>query len=258
MQCLHSENTINVRISRYWPTVGLTLEPRLSSKWIANIAFFGLVLSQPVPVSSFLIPGIDLYQPDPPPLQIILENVLPSVSIKAHFSKGLQSTSHLVQHCTALALVRCLTKLSSVFRAFRDVESALEEDESGLWMRRHREVEREARRRVPDFQVVVAFSQMKVDAGEAKLALLGESAQRLLWLYHLCFPQMVAEARFDVGKLLQGLVDASQDAVRESGGVFGLHGLKQLHVLRLLQESDQFTWSGKAGQWSCVFTFFAD
>jgi nucleolar pre-ribosomal-associated protein 1 len=100
---------------------------------------------------------------------------------------------------------------------------------------------------VPEFQVVVAFSQMKVDGGEAKLALLGESAQRLLWLYHLCFPQMVAEARFDVGKLLQGLVDASQDAVREGGSVFGLHGLKQLHVLRLLQESDQFTWSTKAG-----------
>lgn len=248
---------INVANSRYWPAVGLTLEPRLSSKWIANIAFFGLVLSQPVPASSFVIPGNNLYQPDPPPLQIILENILPSVSTKAHFSKGLQSTSHLVQHCTALALARCLTKLSSVFRTFQDVESALEEDEAGQWTRRHRDVEREARRRVPDFQVVVAFSQMKIDGREVKTALLGESAQRLLWLYHLCFPQMVAEARFDVGKSLQGLVDASQDAVRQSGSVFGLYGLKQLHVLRLLRESDQFTWSGKAGQWS-VFIFCTD
>ena len=204
-------------------------------------------------MSSFLIPGNTLYQPDPPPLQIILENILPSVSTKAHFSKGLQSTSPLVQHCTALALARCLTKLSSVFRAFQDVESALEEDKAGQWTRRHREVEREARRRVPDFQVAVAFSQLKVDGGEVKLALLGESAQRLLWLYHLCFPQMVAEARFDVGKSLQGLVDASQDAPRQSGGVFGLHSLKQLHVLRLLQESDQFSWSGKAGRWSRLY-----
>ncbi|KAG2124689.1 ribosome 60S biogenesis N-terminal-domain-containing protein [Suillus clintonianus] len=240
-------------VAGYWPAVGLTLEPRLSSKWIANIAFFGLVISQPVPVSSFLIPGNSIYQPDPPPLSTILESILPSVSTKMHFSKGLQSTSHLVQHCTALALARCLTKLSCVFRALQDVESALEEDETGQWTRRHREVEREARRRVPEFQVVVAFSQMKVDAREVKLALLGESAQRLLWLYHLCFPQMVAEARFDVGKLLQGLVDASQDTVREAGSVCGLHGLKQLHVLRLLQESDQFTWSGKVANSSNTY-----
>ncbi|KAG1740308.1 ribosome 60S biogenesis N-terminal-domain-containing protein [Suillus lakei] len=240
-------------VAGYWPAVGLTLEPRLSSKWIANIAFFGLVISQPVPVSSFLIPGNSIYQPDPPPLSTILESILPSVSTKMHFSKGLQSTSHLVQHCTALALARCLSKLSCVFRAFQDVESALEEDETGQWTRRHREVEREARRRVPEFQVVVGFSQMKVDAREVKLALLGESAQRLLWLYHLCFPQMVAEARFDVGKLLQGLVDASQDVVREAGNVCGLHGLKQLHVLRLLQESDQFTWSGKVANSSNTY-----
>ncbi|KAG1888586.1 ribosome 60S biogenesis N-terminal-domain-containing protein [Suillus subluteus] len=240
-------------VAGYWPAVGLTLEPRLSSKWIANIAFFGLVISQPVPVSSFLIPGNNIYQPEPPPLSTILESILPSVSTKMHFSKGLQSTSHLVQHCTALALARCLTKLSCVFRTFQDVESALEEDESGQWTRRRREVEREARRRVPEFQVVVAFSQMKVDAKEVKLALLGESAQRLLWLYHLCFPHMVAEARFDVGKLLQGLVDASQDTVREAGNVCGLHDLKQLHVLRLLQESDQFTWSGKVANSSNTY-----
>ncbi|KAG1894474.1 uncharacterized protein F5891DRAFT_1255164 [Suillus fuscotomentosus] len=114
----------------YWHAVALTLEPRLSSKWIANIAFFGLVISQPVPVSSFLIPGNNIYQPDPPPLSTILESILPSVSTKVHFSKGLQSMSHLVQHCTALALARCLTKLSCVFRTFQDVESALEEDET--------------------------------------------------------------------------------------------------------------------------------
>ncbi|KAG2064664.1 hypothetical protein BDR04DRAFT_237567 [Suillus decipiens] len=35
-----------------WPAVGLTLEPRLSSNWIANIAFFGLV------ISSFIIPHL--------------------------------------------------------------------------------------------------------------------------------------------------------------------------------------------------------
>ncbi|KAH7927036.1 hypothetical protein BV22DRAFT_1103957 [Leucogyrophana mollusca] len=251
-------------VASYWSAAALTLEPRLSSKWIANIAFFGLVLSQPVPSASFLLPGSDLYHPYPPPLSTILENVLPSVNTKSHFSKGLQSVSPLVQHCTALALAKCLIKFSDVTRSFRVVEAALEEDEEdGQWCKRRRELEKEVRRRVPDFQVIVAFSQQKPppQAGDiaqssqncVKAALLSESAQRLLWLYHRCLPSLAAEARFDVGKLLQNLRDTSSPALAEvdvekepstdGGSAFRI--IKQLHLLRLLQESDQFTWSGK-------------
>jgi nucleolar pre-ribosomal-associated protein 1 len=122
------------------------------------------------------------------------------------------------------------------------VKAALEEDDDhGQWCKRWREVEREVRRRVPDFQVVVAFSQGRSVSGpnQTKTALLAESAQRLLWMYHRCLPSLVAEARFDVGKLLQNFMEP----MHEDGMSDGLQAVWKLHVLRLLKESNQFTWS---------------
>lgn len=247
----------------YWSSASLTLEPRLSSKWIANIAFFGNVVSLPIPEASFFLPGSSLYLPTPPPLIAFLENVFPSVNTKAHFSRGLLSTSPLVQHCTALALAKSLLKYSEVLKIMHKVESTLEEDESnGQWKKRRSELEREARRRVPDFQVVIAFSHKSGDNAQSaprdadsettplnkvRTAMLGESSTRLLWLYHLCFPSLVAEARFDVGKLLQ----SSFEEVGETsvvGSTSGLDTSRRLHVLRLLKESDQFLWSSKSGE----------
>ncbi|PSR72606.1 hypothetical protein PHLCEN_2v11530 [Hermanssonia centrifuga] len=251
-------------VAGYWPAAALTLEPRLSSRWISNVAFFGQVISLPVPRSTFLIPGSDLYHPSPPPLSTILENILPSVSIKIHLSRGLQSTSTLVQHCAALALAKCLMKYGDVVKALRAAEEALEEDEEeGQWVRRRKEVEREVARRVPEFQVIVGFAQQKanemrlVSDAEAnhthvnatKAALLSECALRLMWLYHRWLPASVAEARFDVGKLLQGIQDGISPAgtMQALNASSGLVTLRQLHILRLLKESDQFSWTGKTG-----------
>ncbi|KAJ8490078.1 hypothetical protein ONZ51_g2525 [Trametes cubensis] len=266
-------------VAGYWSSAGFALEPRLSSKWLANIAFFGAVVSLPVPTSSFFLPesgssSASLYQPTPPPLSTIIDNILPTAHIKIHLSRGLQAPSPLVQHVTALTLAKCLSKYEQVVRAFQEVERALEEDEEeGLWARRRREVEREVRKRVPDFQVIVGFSQRlnetttaldaqgnekqeKTPSGKDKqkerapnptrTALLTESAHRLLWLYHRLLPSVVAEARFDAGKLLQAIEDMLLQ-VSVSSPTAGLDTLRQLHVLRLLRESEHFTWSGKSG-----------
>ncbi|THH13851.1 hypothetical protein EW146_g6413 [Bondarzewia mesenterica] len=240
-------------VAGYWPSASLTLEPRLSTKWIANISIFSTIISLPVPEPCFLLPNSSLFQPSPPPLSTILENILPSVNTKVNFSRGLQSTSPLVQHCTALALAKCLTKYEAVLGVFRNVETSLEEEEEGgQWSRRRREVEREIRRRVPDFQVVVALSQHKstntaIDQNRTQTALLSESSARLLWLYHRCLPALVSEAHFDVGKLLLYLSDAASGNEELPDSIVGLVTLRQLHILRLLQESDQFAWSGKTG-----------
>jgi nucleolar pre-ribosomal-associated protein 1 len=117
-------------------------------------------------------------------------------------------------------------------------------------------MEREARKRVPDFQVVVAFSQQKLGDGQmktpnpTKAALLSEAAQRLLWMYHRCLASVVAEARFDVGKLLQNFSLEMQPVTEQDESLnvaAKLHMVRQLHVLRLLKDSDQFNWSGKMG-----------
>ena len=121
-----------------------------------------------------------------------------------------------------------------------------------------------ARRRVPEFQVVIAFSQhasihdarpttnlksggQSVTPNATKVALLAESAQRLLWMYHHSLPALAAEARFDVGKLLCGFSNegSEEDGDGEPDAVKRLDRVRRLHVIRLLKESDQFMWTGK-------------
>ncbi|KAH8115698.1 ribosome 60S biogenesis N-terminal-domain-containing protein [Phellopilus nigrolimitatus] len=251
-------------VAGYLSSTGLTLEPRLSSKWLANIAFLGAIVSLPVPVESFFLPtgtagsssapARYTYQPTPPPLATVVENVLPSASLKVHLSKALQAPSALVQHAAGLALAQCMHKCEKVLDAFRTVEQALEEDESdGQWARRRVEVEREVRRRAPDFQVIIAFSNTYRSRGGAggippstKSAMLSELAQRLLWLYHRCVPSLVAEARYDVGKSLQTFPDQESCGSDMPTETEGLHRLQQLHVLKMLKESDQFVWFAKA------------
>jgi nucleolar pre-ribosomal-associated protein 1 len=150
-------------------------------------------------------------------------------------------------------------------RVFQDISNALEEDEEdGQWRKRQKDIALEARRRIPDFQVIVGFSQQKFNdkssvpdqppskTNAARVALLAESAQRLMWLYQRCLPSVVAEARFEPGKLLQGFSDGQVGMTGDVGeshvevdGPSRLLAVRQLHVLRLLKESDQFVWSGK-------------
>ncbi|EIN04336.1 hypothetical protein PUNSTDRAFT_146557, partial [Punctularia strigosozonata HHB-11173 SS5] len=288
-------------VAGYWSAANLTLEPRLSTKWLANIAFFGSVLSLPVPKDCFMLDNHSQYttasetesafKPIPPPLYCILQSLLPStpnLNTKNVFTKGLQSASALVQHCTALALAKCLIKYHALMAELDRVESVLGEGEgssvtrddkayevpSGQWSRRRQEVEREVRKRVPEFQVIVAFAQ-KADrevphvpaqesaagvapatshepksASSARAGLLGESALRLLWLYHVCLPSLVAEGRFDVGKLLTTVpADHGREVGEEECPSYeqGLSALRRLHALRLLRESEQFSWQSRSG-----------
>jgi nucleolar pre-ribosomal-associated protein 1 len=248
-------------MDRYWSAASLTLEPRLSTKWITNVAFFGNVISLPIPTATFYLPN-QLYDPTPPPLSTIIENILPSVNTKRNLSKGLQSSSGLVQHCTSLALTKCLDKFQHVIDKFHEIALALGEDNDGQWSKRCREVEMEVRKRVPDFMVVVAFGQTQQTPPPAHInnrnrrALLAESAQRLLWLYQHCLPAVVSEARFDVGKLLQTFSSTSKedslDDEQEPDTARRLYRVQQLHVLSILRDSDQFSWSVKSGTFSLV------
>ncbi|VDC01074.1 unnamed protein product, partial [Peniophora sp. CBMAI 1063] len=121
-----------------WPA----LEPRLSSRWLANVAFMREVVGMGVPADSFFLPGTQKereYNPSPPPLATILANILPLPALKTHLTKGLQSPAPLVQHASALALARCLEKYVRVREAMGGVGEVLGEGEGGRWSGRARE-----------------------------------------------------------------------------------------------------------------------
>lgn len=164
--------------------------------------------------------------------------------------------------------MKCLQKYASVLKNLEQVESALEVKGTGvgLWGKRRREVEKEVRKRVPEFQVILGFCQQKVvsapktqASSPLRTALLQESAQRLLLLYHKYLPEVVAEARFDVGKVLASFdVSVVDDADEDSGipeAAKKFHLIQRLHVFRTLKENDQFIWTGKTCTESLFFTF---
>lgn len=113
----------------------------------------------------------------------------------------------------------------------------------------------------------------------ARGAMLTEAALRLFGLYHKTLPSLAGEARFDIGKLLVSASSANAErrARREAregsvvsdsgsvgsvgtlgtvgmgggfghsrGDVEGFEALSQLHVLRLLSEVRDWTWTNKA------------
>lgn len=205
------------------------------------------------------------YLSSPPPLSAILENTIPTAFSKEYLSKGLQSHKEpLVIHYTAIALVKIISKFEAVQKAFKVVEDALEEtNENGLWRRRRVEAEAHVRRRVPEYQVIVALVQKYAPSSplggsdtpelsaEPSLHTLGlastltEVALRLMWLYHRSLSELVTETRFDAGKLLHYI---PSPLVETSASLHeGTNLQSQLHILGLLEESGQFGWSSKFG-----------
>lgn len=196
----------------------------------------------------------------------MMDNILPPVWSKSLIAKGLQSNSALVQHTTALCLAQSLIKFKAACEALRAAESSLEETGGmGQWNRRRTELEAEVKRRVPHFEVIVAFCQRKMSSSDwgsdmtaespqkrTNVSMVAESALRLMWLYHDALPSIPAEARYDVGRLLatgigKQLIGFTTSLHHVNDGT-GFDTLSQLHLLQLLQHSDQFVWSNTSGE----------
>ncbi|CAK9785304.1 hypothetical protein CC85DRAFT_206078 [Cutaneotrichosporon oleaginosum] len=222
-------------VAGYWSYSALALDPRLDARWIATMAYVGRVISLPLPArekfnqpaprgtSAASMPP----RATPPAVGIVVESVLPSPMTKQHLTKGLQHSSHLVQHVTALALARGLQKLSAVQALYASIADELGENSEGPWRAGARELEAECRRRVPEVSTLIEFAQKSAtmarpppDADEdwepepsaaARSAMLTETALRLFGLYHRTLPSLAGEAKFDVGRLLVSASSKNQE-----------------------------------------------
>ncbi|KAK8861738.1 hypothetical protein IAR55_002561 [Kwoniella newhampshirensis] len=222
-------------IAGYWAHSALALDPRLNARWMATMAYVGRVISLPPPaLSTFRQPvpsGVDPsnapFRPQPPALSVMIESILPSPLTRTHVMKGLQHTDGLVQHVTAITLARGLQKLARVQHLFKQIEKELDDEPSTSrengWARRRRELEMEARKRVPELGVIIAFAQKAATmappepgtdaeiALASKSAMLTEVALRLFDLCNKTMPTMASEVKFDVGRLLVSASSASAE-----------------------------------------------
>ncbi|KAG8899680.1 hypothetical protein FRC00_001102, partial [Tulasnella sp. 408] len=287
-------------IPGFWQTSNMTLEPRLSSRWITNIALATKIVALPSPVWSFRSTTARSasssaspppYVHSPPPIQAILDSILPVTLSKAALIKGLRSPSAVVRHLTASLLAHSIKKAGEIAEEMQRASEALEEDESmGSWAVGRKELLKDLSSRIPELAEVARMldlegggrkagentegGKIKKQKGKAKPStidpnrpdgatasttaapstLVHEVASRLMLYYHKYLPNAVAESYVGVRNIIAPLLEGDQS---QRGGTKEkqppLRTVSQLHGLRLLEEVESYDWSVKIGTKTALY-----
>ncbi|KAJ1598469.1 hypothetical protein NDA14_001308 [Ustilago hordei] len=163
---------------------GLSVDPRPSSRWLCNVAFFGRVVGLELPSfrnakvehlenaddasAGALTPQAHrMFASEPPPMSSILANIFPGPLHRFLFSQGLNSSDRLVRYSTCALLCRCLDRMVRFRNVCLDAITELDEDENGPWRKRLDALEMEARRRIPDISIVIQILQVATSRSNA-------------------------------------------------------------------------------------------
>ncbi|KIO25995.1 hypothetical protein M407DRAFT_8076 [Tulasnella calospora MUT 4182] len=138
----------------------MTLEPRLSSRWITNIALATKIVALPSPIWSFRSTTARSasssatpppYVHSPPQIQAMLDSILPASLPKAALIKGMRSSSAVVRHLTASLLAHSIKKVGEIAEEMKQASKALEEDEiTGSWAVGRKELLKDVSSRIPE------------------------------------------------------------------------------------------------------------
>ncbi|KAJ1559830.1 hypothetical protein HK405_009192, partial [Cladochytrium tenue] len=249
----------------YWETSqsAHSFEPRLSERWLANMALVARVLSMPIPdlAGGVWASAGERLSPTPAVVSALAENVFPGI-LRGALGRALQHPSITVRYTggtiLALAVERLglfcdslagldTSVLESVTDDFTDPDSG---GGSGIWTATARRLKEEVIRRSPDFQTVLALqstkdkqSSLSKEASNQEVTKGNESEEdpsvtqeavqiislRLIKLYKRHFGDVVLESRFDFGRILPHDLSQVSDDLQES-------------ILGLLMEVKDFKW----------------
>ncbi|KAJ3138821.1 nucleolar pre-ribosomal-associated protein 1 [Physocladia obscura] len=281
-------------VQPYWAQVSHSFEPRLSVKWVANMALAANIIALPVPSmlatsntknSIQTMQNVDQQVPQdpntvlvPPSVNILAENILPTVLTKLAMGRALQQTSITVRHVAAFVLSRALEKLGCVLveieRVYKhlvcaaanstdefDITIAGENGVGAEWIHLAESLVDEIRKRVPEVQIVLGLlvkisDGTSADSGKKNLQIqssadlnAGVSDQqaemeedrtvtpivlqcaslKLIREYQTHFPDLLAESKFDYGKLIPSDINECAVEIQKS-------------VVEFLLEVPDFKW----------------
>lgn len=227
-------------------------EPRISSKWLANITVLQKIVQLPVP--SLYYGETRLYPTEPPSVDTILDNILPNVFNRSPASKGLQHASPLVRYTTMLVLSAAFQKYDKVAQAMKRVIMTLETSDnkdssataSDNWKKCLESVREGLRRRVPEIQTLVALhkqtsakmaQQQSEGVDQEELGyqnqLLEDTAFRLIRYYQEFVPEALMESNIDPGNFIPA------DILAVKPGTL-------IHLLKLFLSMPDFNWTSKS------------
>ncbi|KAI8065719.1 ribosome 60S biogenesis N-terminal-domain-containing protein [Gongronella butleri] len=251
-------------IAGYWQHVPLTYEPRLSTKWLGNMAFMQKVVQQPA--ASFYFRDTQAYPTMPPSADLLLAHILPRPFARATSVKALQHAHPLVRYMACHLLAASFQKFDAMTRQMHQVITTLrgvevdaaanvmkmdiddedDEDEakerpSQAWQRALDTLREQFRRALPEIPVLTlqhaALFNGPPDAKDdteiaTQRRLLKIAIVRLLDYYQTHVPIAFMESAIDPSNLIpSNLLDLSPSVL--------------VHLLRFLFHLPDFQWSSK-------------
>ncbi|KAI8968983.1 ribosome 60S biogenesis N-terminal-domain-containing protein [Mycotypha africana] len=246
-------------VKEYWNGTTLTFEPRISSKWLANMTVLQKIVRLSVP--SLMYGTTGLYPAEPPAMNIILDNIIPNVFNRSASSKGLQHASPLVRYVTMTYLATVFQKFDKVSKAMRNAIMILEKSEaenrktdntediitqkpSQTWKKCLDSVQEGVRRRIPEIQTIIALYKQTTNKTElrngpneeelrAQNDLLEDTAFRLIRYYQEFVPETLMESNIDPTNLIPSDILSVKPATL-------------IHLLKLLLNMRHFNLAGKS------------
>ncbi|CEP11420.1 hypothetical protein [Parasitella parasitica] len=234
-------------VQEFWRNTTLMFEPRMSSKWLANVTVLQKVIQLPVP--SLYYGETQLYPTEPPSVDTILDNILPNAFNRSPGSKGLQHASPLVRYTTMVVLSAVFQKYGKVAQSMQKVIIALETTEANSkpsenWKKCLESVREGLRRRVPEIQTLVALhkqttvkmaqqSAMDQDELNSQNQMLQDTAFRLIRYYQEFVPESLMESNIDPSNFIPS------DILSVKPGSL-------IHLLKLFISMPDFNWTSKS------------
>lgn len=212
-------------------------DPKLTSTWIGYYAFLSSAIQLPVPVNF----GLDKLSAIPPPMNMIIENVVPKSLGKATLARCLAHQSSLIKFFVTRLLVFSFQKLRKVLSAI-DEASALMVDPTSNWTKTRFNLVEEFCKRVPDMGTVVGLINSSTKGKGGKLQ--KEAANRLLAEYYESVPEVALAGKFDITIALGSFLTNEGST---SGEDRGLRLLEMGHLLRVAKDVSDVKWWNKSG-----------
>ncbi|KAL7627474.1 hypothetical protein AAE478_001667 [Parahypoxylon ruwenzoriense] len=209
-------------------------DPKLSATWIGYAALLYSVVQLPIPSWFGHTQG---YARVPPPISIVLENIIPLPMTPKAITRCLSNNSKIASFYGIRLLTLTLQKLEQALQMHREASPLPD----SLWAEAARRLVDDFYGRIPDIKDVInCYRAMAHDD-----LLQRQAASRLLLLYYDVIPQFALRAKFDVSPMLLATIK-KVEATEETGEDVVMASLELENLCAIAKYSPNMRWFARA------------
>lgn len=204
-----------------------SFDPKLSATWIGYSSFLFSVVQLPTPKTTGTVP---------PPVEIVLESILPQPMSQKTLTRCLNQSIDLITFFAARLLIMAFQKL-------REVRRLWDLHDSPMWAEASSLLVAGFEGRCPELRhVITALRNVSKNNG-----MLREAILRLIVMYYKITPQLALNEKFDIsGLLTDKLGEDGFEHQRDEDK--GIHRLELDHLLEIARRSPDMAWWHKPGK----------